>query len=489
MSLVNTVSRLWFKLIRNVRTNLGFGVGAAASITTGGANTAIGTNAMNLATTQGYNVAIGSNALAYATTGLGNNTAVGANALHLQTTASFNTAVGYSALESIGASGGGTYNTAVGAKCLQAANASIRNTAVGYAATRGSPASNGDTVSVGHKAGNGGERNVALGSYALTSCTGYSNVGVGTKALENCTGGGCVGIGQSAGRVAAGQNHRVCIGYYAGGTNYGSNTVLIGSSAGYGGSASGIVAVGFQSLYHLGNATSGMTAIGYKTFFHGTGSSHGTAVGFKAGYTLNSVYAYNNTFIGYGTAPLVATGATADNNAIVIGASVTGNGPHTATIGGATDTLYAGFFHPISGAASLASTFTNATAILAATNLSFNLNAKTYLFEGMLLVSNSTAAEGVQFDFNGGAAVVSAFSGNIVGSNGTITLGTTTATSISTALTASSVTGVDAIYVSGFITVGTAGTLILRFAENTHATGTASLHQGSWLNFTDVPTL
>lgn len=489
MSLINTVGRLWFKLIRSVRTNLGFGVGAASSITTGLGNTAVGNNALTAATSQGYNVAVGSGALSSATTGFGLNTAVGANALQLQTTAQFNTAVGYSALQSIGASGGGAYNTAVGALCLHSANASIRNTAVGYAATRGSPLTTGDTTSVGHKAGLGGERNVAVGSYALTNCTGYSNVGVGTKALQNCTGGGSVGIGQSAGRIAAGQNHRVCVGYYAGGANYGSNTVLIGSQAGYGGSASGIVAVGFQSLYHLGNATAGMVAIGYKTFFHGTGSSHGTAVGFKAGYGLNSAYAYNNTFIGYAAAPLVATGSSADNNAIVIGASVTGSGPHTATIGNPTDTLYAGFFHPISGAGSLASTFTNATATLAATNLSFALNAKTYLFEGMLLVSNTVAGEGIQFDFNGGAATASAFSGNIVGSNGTITLGTTTATSISTALTASSVTGTDAIFVSGFITVSGAGTLILRFAENTHATGTASLHQGSWLNFTDVAAL
>jgi len=137
----------------------------------------------------------------------------------------------------------------------------------------------------------------------------------------------------------------------------------------------------------------------------------------------------------------------------------------------------------------LAANFTNATATLNSTNLSRTLPVGSYRVTGELQVSNSTASDGVAFDFNGGTATVSTFFMAVTGSAGTLSLGTTSSTSLSTALTATSVTGTDYLEINGYVTVTGQGTITMRGAEVVHTTGTVTFGAGSWLAFTPTNNL
>jgi hypothetical protein len=141
------------------------------------------------------------------------------------------------------------------------------------------------------------------------------------------------------------------------------------------------------------------------------------------------------------------------------------------------------------GVACLASNFTNATATMANTNLSFTVIAgRSYQIEGLLQVSNSTAGEGVQLDFNGGTATATTFFMS-VNNIGTVVAGTVTAAALATAMNYTSVTGTVYLLLNGFLKVNAAGTLILRAAENTHSTGTLTIGAGSWLRLRDTVAL
>lgn len=138
------------------------------------------------------------------------------------------------------------------------------------------------------------------------------------------------------------------------------------------------------------------------------------------------------------------------------------------------------------GEASLAAAFTDATGTLAATNLLVTLAAgKSYHFEGYLIVSNTTATDGSQFDFSGGTATATLFDAAF--SNvGSVVAGTVVSSSLAGVLNYTTNTGTDRIYVRGFIKVNAAGTIILRAATNTHIAGTMTLAAGSWLAFTET---
>lgn len=152
--------------------------------------------------------------------------------------------------------------------------------------------------------------------------------------------------------------------------------------------------------------------------------------------------------------------------------------------GGATANTW---FQNTGGEACLAAVFTNATATLAPTALaSLPLTGgRSYRIEGLLQVSNTVAAEGVQFNFNGGTATATTFfvAAQAVGS---VTAGTLASTTLAGVLNYTVVTGTDYILISGFIKVNAGGTVILQAAENSHATGTLTLGAGSWLAFYDT---
>ncbi len=148
-----------------------------------------------------------------------------------------------------------------------------------------------------------------------------------------------------------------------------------------------------------------------------------------------------------------------------------------------------GWIRNRAGEAALASAFTNNTATPANTNLSITVKAgRSYPFQARLIVSNTVAGEGCQFDFNGGAATATLFDVSVDTINGTNTPGTTVATSLAGAMNFSSLTGVTRITLSGFLKCANGGTLIIRFAENSTSTGTATLAAGSYLRlFDSVP--
>jgi hypothetical protein len=148
-----------------------------------------------------------------------------------------------------------------------------------------------------------------------------------------------------------------------------------------------------------------------------------------------------------------------------------------------------GWIQNTAGEAALASNFSKANATLGSTNLSLTFVAgRSYRIEGYLIVSNSTAGEGSQFDFNGGTATITTFdvAFNAVGTN---TPGTVVSTTLAGVVNYTSITGTNRIFVRGYAKVNAGGTIILRGAENTTSTGTLTLAAGSWLAAYDTVNL
>lgn len=154
-----------------------------------------------------------------------------------------------------------------------------------------------------------------------------------------------------------------------------------------------------------------------------------------------------------------------------------------------TDGTTAGWMQNTAGEAALNANFTNATATLAATNLSWNVQAgRSYRIFGVLQVSNSTAGEGVQIAFDGGSATATTFFA-AASAIGTVTPVAVVSTTLAGVINYSSITGTDYIIITGYLKVNAAGTLTLRAAENTHATGTLTIGAGSWIALADTVTL
>ncbi len=146
------------------------------------------------------------------------------------------------------------------------------------------------------------------------------------------------------------------------------------------------------------------------------------------------------------------------------------------------------WFQNTAGEGALASAFTRSDATLTATNLSYNVVAgRSYRITGLLQVSNTVAAEGIQFDFNGGDATATTFfvSTSAVGS---VVAGTVVGSTLGTAITYTTTTGTDYIRIDGYLKVNAGGTLILRAAEAATATGTATVGAGSWIALSDTVT-
>lgn len=134
---------------------------------------------------------------------------------------------------------------------------------------------------------------------------------------------------------------------------------------------------------------------------------------------------------------------------------------------------------------------TNATATMTpVTDLAITLvGARKYFGQVTLFASNSTAAEGLAIDFNGGSATMTSFRAGFIGQPPGVTLGVLTSTTLSTALTATTATTADAVYTIQFCLVCNAGgTFIVRFAEaSAHTTGTATVRVSSSVSVEDSP--
>jgi hypothetical protein len=140
--------------------------------------------------------------------------------------------------------------------------------------------------------------------------------------------------------------------------------------------------------------------------------------------------------------------------------------------------------------ASLNADYTNATATFSSTALSVTVvSGRTYAFTFVGFFSDSTSADGAQFDFNGGTATVTNFrahctAANAAGADLVMTNGATTA--IATAVqVALALTTQTLITCQGTFVPSGAGTFIVRAAQTAHTTGTLTIHRGSWISMRD----
>lgn len=164
--------------------------------------------------------------------------------------------------------------------------------------------------------------NTAVGSYACNSLTGASSsVAVGSYSLYSVsTGYDNVGVGVSALRTAATGRQNVAVGSSALYTQGSSYSVGLGYQAGYKVSATGVVAIGRQSLYD-GTSATGMVSIGYMAGY--------SPAGVTANKSTTSTY---GTFIGYQS----GLGSTTQRvGAIAIGYKAVVDAAYTCVIGGA----------------------------------------------------------------------------------------------------------------------------------------------------------
>lgn len=131
----------------------------------------------------------------------------------------------------------------------------------------------------------------------------------------------------------------------------------------------------------------------------------------------------------------------------------------------------------------LAANYTNATAGFTNTALSVTVTTgRVYSFHCVLIYSNSTATEGAQFDFNGGAATSTNF---VAGSEGGIN--DTVTTALTGVYSQATVTGNNITTIDGTFEPSSTGTFIVRGAEVSHTTGTLTVLRGSYLAVWDMP--
>lgn len=163
--------------------NIFFGINAGNLTMSGGigSNIGIGLNALTTLTSGEANTATGSNAGQYGTTAQ-RNTFYGFQAGRNFSTGSFNTAVGNDALYGSSINRTGSYNVAVGGIAMNLINDGDRNVAIGYGA--GEDTGTGDNnIYIGYQAGNlnsTGSNNLVIGydiDVPTSSTSNYMSIG------------------------------------------------------------------------------------------------------------------------------------------------------------------------------------------------------------------------------------------------------------------------------------------------------------------------
>jgi hypothetical protein len=137
--------------------------------------------------------------------------------------------------------------------------------------------------------------------------------------------------------------------------------------------------------------------------------------------------------------------------------------------------------------------YTNATASLTNTALSVTvITGRAYTFRLVLFADDSTAVDGGQIDFNGGAATATDFRAHCVLSSATgTTLAQANAASaaLATVINATSFVATTQVMweCNGTFQPSSTGTFIVRAGKNSHTTGTLTIQQGSHLWIEDMP--
>lgn len=120
------------------------------------------------------------------------------------------------------------------------------------------------------------------------------------------------------------------------------------------------------------------------------------------------------------------------------------------------------------------------------TGLTVTLKAgRKYTFRMVLRFSDSTAADGARFDFDGGAATATDFGVNCQVYDTALLLSQDT-TALATDIAPTTTTGASSIKCDGSFTVNAAGTFIPRAGQEAASGGTLTVETGSYLHVTDT---
>ena len=174
----------------------------------------------------------------------------------------------------------------------------------------------------------GGDRNVALGSFALCRNTyGRSNIGIGADALwmntigndnialglaslgENTTGSDNIGLGKGAIASNLIGNYNIALGRSALTYHTGSDAIAIGAWALFANKTNGNTAIGSYSQRFNPDGF-GNTSIGKNSLVNPVGGSYNTAIGEDSGASAKNGNATisENTLIGFGTGKSLING-------------------------------------------------------------------------------------------------------------------------------------------------------------------------------------
>lgn len=150
-----------------------------------------------------------------------------------------------------------------------------------------------------------------------------------------------------------------------------------------------------------------------------------------------------------------------------------------------------GYIQGTMGEVALNADYTNPTATFSSTALSVAVvSGRTYSFDLGLTFADSTAADGAQFDFNGGSAAATNFRVHCISTNAAGAIlaqsnAASTALATANAVTLALTTQADLSCHGSFVPSGS-GTFIVRAAQSAHTTGTLTIHRGSWLSVRDA---
>lgn len=138
------------------------------------------------------------------------------------------------------------------------------------------------------------------------------------------------------------------------------------------------------------------------------------------------------------------------------------------------------------GYVALNAAYTNATTTFSNTALSVSVvSGRTYSFRVVLFVADSTAADGIKVDFNGGSAAATDFRAHATLFDTALLL-STQVTALATSISQATVTGNGMFECYGTFVPSSSGTFIVRAAQNAHTAGTLTIQRGSHLQIKDV---
>lgn len=172
--------------------------------------------------------------------------------------------------------------------------------------------------------------------------------------------------------------------------------------------------------------------------------------------------------------------STSPTSGYVLTADSSGNGTWQAPTGGGGSLINARNTSDITNSATSFSNIADCTITLGA--------GKKYSGKMSIKCSNSVPAEGIKFDFNGGTATMTDFwagLGNLA-NGGSAIASTGVSASLSGAMNYATITGECVFVIEFSIICNAGGTLIPRYAEDSHSTGTVTIRKGTMISIQEM---